>query len=281
MSQRRTRIGIVAPGSAIDRETAARVAALAAAHWPAGRVELVFHPQCFLSRGHFAGSDEERLAAFVETANDKSFDALWFARGGYGACRLIEAALPKLTEAARAKTYLGYSDAGSLLGALYARGFPRPAHGPMPVDITRPGGEAAVLRALQFLVDRRREAQEPSLSDEVPTVAFNLTILCRLLGTPWLPDLEGHILMVEEVSEYMYRIDRDLFQLTSNPTMRRLAGLKLGRCSDIPANAPDFGQSEDEVARAWCRKAGIPYLGRADIGHDVGNKVVPFGLWRV
>lgn len=281
MAERRTRIGIVAPGSAIDRDVAERVTALADRLYPGGRAELVFHPQCFESRGHFAGSDEARAAAFVQTANDESLDALWFARGGYGACRLIEGVLPALTEAARRKTYMGYSDAGSLLGALYGRGFSRLAHGPMPVDIIRPGGEAAVARALSFLVERSPQALEPSLSAEVPAAAFNLTILCHLLGTPWQPDLSGHVLMVEEVSEYMYRIDRDLFQLTSNPAMRWAAGLKLGRCSDIPPNRPDFGQSEEEVARVWCQRSGIAWLGRADIGHDVGNKVVPFGLWRV
>lgn len=281
MAERRTRIGIVAPGSAIDRDVAERVTALADRLYPGGRVELVFHPQCFESKGHFAGSDESRTAAFVQTANDESLDALWFARGGYGACRLIEGVLPALAEAARRKTYMGYSDAGSLLGALYGRGFGHLAHGPMPVDIIRSGGEAAVARALSFLVERNPQALEPSLSPEVPAAAFNLTILCHLLGTPWQPDLSGHVLMVEEVSEYMYRIDRDLFHLTSNPSLRWVAGLKLGRCSDIPPNRPDFGQSEEEVARAWCKRSGIAWLGRADIGHDVGNKVVPFGLWRV
>ncbi|WP_096702029.1 LD-carboxypeptidase [Magnetospirillum sp. 15-1] len=281
MAEGRTRIGIVAPGSAIERDVAERVMALAARLYPDGRVELVFHPQCFETWGHFAGSDEVRLAALAQFANDDSLDAIWFARGGYGACRLIEGLLPLLGEGARHKTYMGYSDAGSLLGTLYGRGFTRLAHGPMPVDIIRAGGEAAVARALAFLVERRPEALEPSLSLEVPSAAFNLTILCHLLGTPWLPDLAGHVLMVEEVSEYMYRIDRDLFQLTGNPALRRVAGLKLGRCSDIPPNRPDFGQGEEEVARSWCRRTGIAYLGRADIGHDVGNKVVPFGLWRV
>ncbi|BAE48971.1 LD-carboxypeptidase [Paramagnetospirillum magneticum] len=281
MGAGRTRIGIVAPGSAIDDGIAGRVSALASGLYPDGRVELVFHPQCFERQGHFAGSDEVRRAVFAQFANDDSLDALWFARGGYGACRLIEGLLPLLGEGARRKVYMGYSDGGSLLGALYGRGFHHLAHGPMPVDIIRPGGEAAVVRALGFLAERKPEALEPSLSPEVPTAAFNLTILAHLLGTPWQPDLAGHVLMVEEVSEYMYRIDRDLFQVTSNPALRHVAGLKLGRCSDIPPNEPDFGQTEEEVARAWCGRAGIAYLGRADIGHDVGNKVVPFGLWRV
>ena len=92
---------------------AERVKALAAAHFPS--VELHFHPQCFRSVGHFAGTDAERAASLVEIANDASFDAVWFGRGGYGSGRIAEAALGQLTDAARAKTYLGYSDAGTLL----------------------------------------------------------------------------------------------------------------------------------------------------------------------
>ena len=95
---------------------AERVTALAAEHFPA--VELHFHPQCFLSSGHFAGSDAERAAALVEIANDATFDALWFGRGGYGSGRIAEDALGNLNEAARAKIYLGYSDAGAMLAGL-------------------------------------------------------------------------------------------------------------------------------------------------------------------
>ena len=82
--------------------------------------------------------------------------------------------------------------------------------------------------------------------------------------------------MLEEVSEHHYRIDRSLFHVTSSPSVRKAAGLMLGRCSDIPANDPDFGQDEEAIARHWCEVAGIAWLGRADIGHDVNNKVVPF-----
>jgi muramoyltetrapeptide carboxypeptidase len=81
------------------------------------------------------------------------------------------------------------------------------------------------------------------------------------------------------VAEAMYRIDRALFQITSNAAMRGVAGIMLGRCSAIAANEPDFQKTEEEVARYWCSRSGIPYLGRADIGHDVDNKVVPFGPW--
>ena len=273
------KIGIVAPANRMDPAVAERVKQFAAELYP-DDVTLQIHPQCFLSSGHFAGDDQARARAFVEVANDPSIDAVWFARGGYGSCRILEFALPKLTEAAWQKTYLGYSDMGSLLGALYARGFPNLAHGPMPSDLARQGGEAAVKRALAFLVERSPASLEPSM-EGARRVAFNIETLAGLIGTPYEPDLAGHVLMLEEIAEYMYRIDRSLFHILSSPKARRLSGLRLGRCSDIPKNDPDFGKTEVEVAEYWCNRAGIPYLGRADIGHDADNKVVPFGAPRV
>ena len=271
------RIAVVAPSSRLSPEVIDRVHELAARLYPGRTPEIVFHPQCLLSSGHFAGDDAERAAAFVEVANDAAFDAVWCARGGYGSGRLIELILPRLTEAARRKAYLGYSDVGALLGALYSLGFEGAAHGPVAQDILRDGGEAAIARALAWLVERDPATLEPSLKPGVKAAAFNMTILSSLIGTPWQPDLTGHVLMLEEVSEHMYRIDRSLFHITSNPAIRRVAGLRLGRCSAIPENDPDFGLTEAEVARAWCARAGIPWLGRADIGHDVGNRIVPFG----
>ena len=274
------RIGVVAPGTRIEPELAARVQAFAADTFLDRAPEIVFHPQCFLSAGHFAGDDDARAQAFVDYANDPTLNAVWFARGGYGACRIAEAAIARLDEAARAKTYLGYSDNGAILGALYARGFPNIAHGPIPIDMTRAGGEAAIKRALAWLIDRAPESVELGVMFDGKTAAFNITVLQSILGTPLEPDLSDHVLMLEEVGEYLYRIDRALFQITSSPNVRGVKGIKLGRISDVPENDKPFGANEEEIIRYWCKRAGIAYLGRADIGHDVENKVVPFGALR-
>ena len=277
MGQRSFRIGVAAPGGPTTAEVAERVRAVADRLYPDGLVELVFHPQCFASHGHFAGDDALRAEAFIELANDATLDAVWFARGGYGACRVAEKVVAGLGPAARDKVYLGYSDAGSLLAALYKAGLQGVAHGPMAHDIRREGGEAAVARALAWLVERDPEALEPGLVAGQKAAAFNITILSQLLGTPLEPDLNGHVLLLEEVSEHMYRIDRAMFHITSNPKIRRITGIRLGRCSLIPENDPDFGQDEEAVVRYWCGRSGVPWLGRADIGHDVDNRVVPFG----
>ena len=277
MSRERLKIGVVATASRMSPEVAERVPALARSLYGEGAPEIVFHPEVLASAGHFAGDDATRARAFLDVANDPSFDALWFARGGYGACRIGEVVLAGLAPAARAKTYLGYSDAGALLGGLYRAGFPHVAHGPVAQDIMRDGGDAAIARALAWLVDRAPETLEPSLGDGRKAAAFNLTVFSQLLGTALEPDLTDHVLMLEEVSEAMYRIDRSFFHVTSNASVRRVAGIRLGRCSLIPPNDPDFGMAEDAVARFWCERSGIPWLGRADIGHDADNKIVPFG----
>jgi muramoyltetrapeptide carboxypeptidase len=274
------RIAVVAPASRLSSEVPDRVRALAATLYPDQTPEIIFHPQCLAQSGHFAGDDAARAEAFVEVANDERYEAVWFARGGYGSGRLAEMVLPRLSDAASRKVYLGYSDAGALLAALYGAGFCGVAHGPMPQDVLRNGGEAAIARALAWLVDRDPDALEPSLDGSHKAAAFNIAILSSIVGTPLQPELSGHVLMLEEVSEPMYRIDRDLFHITANPEIRRVAGLRLGRCSAIPHNDPDFGMTEDEVARYWCARSGIAWLGRADIGHDVDNKVVPYGNWR-
>ncbi|WP_126172749.1 LD-carboxypeptidase [Altericroceibacterium xinjiangense] len=265
------RIAVCAPSTPITPEDAARVQEVARA-FPS--VELHFHDQCYSTHGHFAGDDAERLAALVECANDPMFDAVWCARGGYGANRIAAKAVAGMNQAARSKTFLGYSDAGYLLAALYRSGIGAPAHGPMPVDVRRAGGEQAVARALEYL-SGGEGGLEPSI-DLRPTAAFNLMTLAMVCGTDLMPDLSGHVVMVEEVSEHLYAVDRLIFHVTHH--LRGIAGLRLGRVSDVPENDRPFGADPAEIVRLWCERAGIAFLGEADIGHDAGNRIVPFGL---
>ena len=264
------RIAVVAPSCTLTRQAADRLEALVRER---GDCEVVVHPQCFLVNGHFAGRDEVRLTALRQVMADSSFDAVWFARGGYGSNRIAEAAVADLPDAARSKLYLGYSDAGFLHAAFHKGGL-EVAWGPMPTDFHRADGEAAVNRALDWMVKRDPAALEPDL--QAPAMAFNLTVLATLLGTVLEPDFSGVDLLIEDVSEHHYRIDRTMFHVTANPKVRKVARLRLGRVGDIPQNDPDFGRDELAIVEEWCARSGIPFGGRADIGHDVLNRVVPF-----
>ena len=269
-----TRITCVCPGKPIRRARAEAVQALAAEEFP--HITLNFAEQCFEEEGHFAGDDSRRLDAFLAAANDPDIDAVWFAMGGYGAGRIAAPAVAGLTQAAREKTYLGYSDAGTLLAALYRAGIGRPAHGPLAGDIRREGGEDAVRRVLRYL-SGETVPLEAGL-DERPVAAFNLMTLAMLCGTELMPDLAGHVVLVEEVAEHLYAVDRLFFHITQH--LRGIAGLRLGRISDVPENDRDFGMTEVQIAQYWCDRTSIPYLGRADIGHDAANAIVPFGVAR-
>ncbi len=270
------KIAVVAPSCALHPQAAATVTEIAAAR---GGVELVIHPQCFASDGHFAGRDEDRLAALREMMADPTVDALWFARGGYGSNRIAEAAVSDLPEAAHSKRYLGYSDAGFLLAAFNRAGL-RVAHGPMVQDILREGGEAAIGRALDWLVDRSPAALEPALEPGKRALAFNLTVLSNLLGTALEPDFTDADLLIEDVAEQEYRIDRAMFHVTGSAAVRGCASIRVGRMSEIPANEPGFGSDAESIVRSWCERSGIGFGGRADIGHDSANRVVPFDLER-
>ena len=267
------RIAVVAPSCRLTEDAAEALQAIVRQRRDC---ELAIHQQCFLSDGHFAGPDEARLAALREVMADPSFDAVWYARGGYGSNRIAEAALVDLPAAARGKTYLGYSDAGFLHAGFHKAGL-EVAWGPMPQDVVRTGGEAAVNRALDWLVRRDPSALEPGLDG--PAMGFNLTVLSNLLGTPLEPDFTGVDLIVEDISEHLYRIDRTMFHVTATPAIRKVRQIRLGRVADILPNDPAFGRDEMSIVEEWCRRSGIMFGGRADIGHDARNRVVPF-LWK-
>lgn len=270
------KIAVVAPSCPLHPGAAAAVEAIVAAR---GDAEIAVHSQCFSTAGHFAGPDQERLAALRDVMADPSVDAIWFARGGYGSNRIAEAAVCDLPAAAGKKKYLGYSDAGFLLAAFDKAGL-GVAHGPMVQDVRRAGGEAAIHRALDWLIRREPSALEPGLAPKSRAMAFNLTVLSNLLGTTLEPDFTGADLMIEDVAEHEYHIDRMLFHVTGNAAVRRCRSIRIGRMSEIPGNDPIFGSDPQSIVRDWCERSGIAFGGLADIGHDAANRVVPFDLAR-
>src|SRR3546814_18731071 len=100
-----------------------------------------------------------------------------------------------------------------------------------------------------------------------------------MIGTPWLPDLTDHVLMIEEVSEPLYRIDRMLFQLAHATQLRGLVGIRLGAIRDVQQNDPPFAETPEQMDTPWCVELGVPYPGTAAIGHDWDKPAVPFGAF--
>ena len=271
------KIAVMAPANRVDEHALDALPAIAQEYG----VELVIDPQSWASGGGhtWAGPDQLRADTFLKYANDPSYHAIWFARGGYGSNRIFHLIFPHLEAAAKAKSYIGYSDMGFLLGALYAKKIGKPIHGPMPIDVTRKDNGASVRRTLGWLVKGDKSGLEPGIiGTGRPAAAFNLSILAAMIGTPWLPDLADHDLLVEEVSEHLYRVDRMMFTVSNATQLKGIASLRVGSITLPPADGQaDFGHSPAQIAWDWSKLMQVPYEGRALIGHDSNNHVVPFG----
>ena len=102
-------------------------------------------------------------------------------------------------------------------------------------------------------------------------------MLSHIIGTMLEPDLTSHVLLLEDVDEHHYQLDRLAWHITSHPVFATLRGIKLGRVAPVPENDRPFGMDEEAIFRDVCMRSEIPYLGRANIGHDADNAVIPFG----
>jgi muramoyltetrapeptide carboxypeptidase len=269
-------IGIAAPGGPVDPERvlAGEACLRAAGYEPRRRADLL--ARC----GYLAGDDARRAAELMELVRDPEVAAIVCARGGYGCDRI----LPRLDAAAvrrAAKPLVGYSDVTALL--LWQRrcaglvGF----HGPM-LDRPHDLEPAAFTGLLDWL---RGEAKLPGVlrgegrgggRAEGRLLGGSLTLVAASLGTPWRVDARGAILLLEDVGERPYRIDRMLQQLRAAGVLAAAAGIGLGAfagCEDARYPEPAVEAVLDEVLRPL----GLPLVAGLPFGHVRGNFAWPVG----
>jgi len=248
---------------------------------------------------YLAGTDEERAADLNAAFRDRSVDAIWCVRGGYGSGRL----LPLLDWGAirkNPKPLLGYSDITALLNGLYARTGLVTFHAPncsenlsdySLAELKRvlfsaePAGVVAAappVEPKEGFVDR-----EDRLRRIVPgtgrgrLVGGNISVFSTLVGTPWEPPLDGSILFLEEVGEEPYRIDRWLTHFVLTGRLSRCAGIVLGKFKDCgPADKGSFQGTWtwQEVVADRLGKLGIPVLAGLRFGHVADKSTLPVGV---
>lgn len=274
-------VGLVTPAGAIFdpaeiREAEAAVEALGLRP-VRGRNVLARH-------GYLGGTDEQRAADIMTMVRDDSVHAILALRGGWGCARL----LPYLDyDAVRAhpKIVCGYSDITALLLGLYARSGLACFHGPVGTS-TWDTFSTSYFRRVLF--DGLPVSMPPPTPGDVWTlthgqasgrlVGGNLSVLSALVGTPYFPDLRGHILFLEEVGEEPYRIDRMLTQMRLAGVFEGLKGIVFGDCRNC---APDQGYvslSLRQVFEDHFRRYGFPMFYGTAIGHIAGKFTVPVGV---
>ncbi len=269
------RIAIVAPAGPIAPEKLAT-----------GRVALerlgfeVVHRDDILERdGYLAGSDERRASELLEAVRDPEVDAIVCARGGYGCHRLIPYLDAQVFRDA-AKPLVGYSDITTLLLWQRKRAGLLGVHGPMLESAGALEGESgsALVRALQGTGPPPRYAGRSIVEGwgEGRLVGGSLSVVVASLGTPWEVDTRDAILMLEDVTELPYRIDRMLQQLRAAGKLERVVGIALGAFTDC----------EDERFPEWpverlfgelFGRLGVPVVAGLPFGHGEENRPWPFG----
>ena len=243
--------------------------------------------------GYFAGTDAERLTDLNAALTDPAIDAVWCIRGGFGMSRIL-ADVAFDAFAASPKPVVGFSDITVLLLALHQRSGAITFHGPVArkamTAFTRAHFERILTRAEPGgLLDRvpaasgvlvpsdHRIATLVSGIAEGPLLGGNLSLLQCLIGTPYLPDLRGAILFLEDVGEEVYRIDRMLSHLRLAGLFDGLAGIVIGKFTEMGRRGADGAMGFDQVLRGYFEPLGVPAAFGFPIGHVDDQWTIPIG----
>lgn len=273
-------VGVAAPSGAVRPE---RLAAGLASLRAAG-LNPVLSPACLARRHYLAGGDGERAAALSALLADPDIDGVLLARGGYGAMRLLPLLdLEPLRR--RPKAVVGFSDATALHLALGACGLVS-FHGPM-VESGPAGMPPTDLEGLLWAVGRHAPPGRLPLPPGAAPVALhpgratgrlvggNLTLLAATLGTPWEVETTGCLLLLEDVGESPYRLDRSLTQLWLAGKLQAAAGFLLGElvgCAGGPGDPAPL-----QVFAERLRPLGRPCLAELPLGHGARRLTLPLG----
>lgn len=238
--------------------------------------------------GYLAGSDEERAKDLMELWADEEVEALFCLRGGYGTLRLLDRLDYSLFRE-HPKPLVGYSDITALQWAIWAKSKVVSFSGPMVAGL----GEADSFTWEKLWAVLEGETWEGVLRDEARPwevwrsgeaegrlMPGNLSLIVSLMGTPYLPDLEGAILVLEDVGERPYRVDRALNQLRLAGVFHRLAGLVLGDFGETFAESgPQEPWSLRRIVETVVEGTDFPIVAGLAYGHLRRRFTLPVGAW--
>jgi len=265
------RVAIVAPAGSFDRESFdAGLRLLSERYTP------VFDDSIFSRWRYLAGSDQRRLRELARALADDETRAIFCARGGYGVMRLLR---QLDLRSSRAKALIGFSDITALHLAMQAAGRVT-IHGPVVTQLARQSRPAldrlfALLESIEPAASLGRATPLVSGIAEGPLIGGNLSVLSRLLGTPFLPALRGAILLLEDVGERPYRLDRMWTHLALAGVFEQVAGVVLGNFRLCEEKDADYDSAA--VLRSLAEETGLPCAMGFPVGHCDANLPVPLG----
>jgi muramoyltetrapeptide carboxypeptidase len=288
---RGSRVALVAPaGPLLERDDLTRAQELCRALG----YEPVLGTNAYSRHGYLAGTDDQRLSDLNGVLQDQRLDAIWCIRGGYGALRLLDR-VDYEAMARWPKALVGFSDITALLNAITRITGVVTYHGPvarapMPQFSRRhfervlvsgevPGRLDLLPPPADVLVPQEhRIVTLVGGTAEGPLAGGNLSLLHCLIGTPYFPDLSRAILFLEDVDEDLYKVDRMLAHLRLVGALEKLAGVAVGRFTELDRASRDGALGFDEVLATYLQPLGIPVAYGFPIGHIDSQWTLPLGI---
>ena len=244
------------------------------------------------SQNYFSGSDAERLDDLQEMMDDKNIKAIMCARGGYGTGRIIDDLdFTKFNK--NPKWIIGFSDITVLHSHLYTNYKIASLHAPMAAafndghdspDSYREDKNEFVESLHKTLIGERGnykcEAHPFNKNGEADgrLVGGNLSLLAHLVGTPSDINTKNKILFIEDIGEYIYNIDRIMYQLKRSGKLEKLAGLIVGKFSDMKDTERPFGQTTEEVISDVVKEYDYPVCFNFPVSHEKENYALKIGV---
>ena len=240
--------------------------------------KVVTSPHLYCRQGYLAGDVNSRLEDFHSFLNNGNVKAIFCARGGYGSLGLLENIKFNLIRR-HPKIIMGYSDITALLLAIYSKTGLVTFHGAVVKEFSK--NRNRNLESFFDLVSSDR-LSKLNLTKGVALrqgkakgvlLGGNLSLICHLIGTPFMPSLKNAVLFIEEKGEPLYRIDRMMTHLRLSGALDDLAGLILGtfqRCGDI--------ESINRVVLEVLSDLNIPVVSGLPVGHGLVNTALPLGV---
>lgn len=283
-------LGLVAPSSAVHESLPVEIAVDT---FTALGFKLKLSENLRQRRGHFAGTDAQRAASINALFADPQVHGILALTGGSGANRI----LPRLDYGLMArnpKFFGGFSDTTALLHAIHARTGLVTFHCPAGVSEWNEfswrhfRGVAVEGQALLMRNEPDRSGLPAPREDRIQTIRTgvargpllggNLAVLSSLTGSGYLRAFDGAILFLEDINEYIYRIDRMLSTLKLAGVMDRLAGVVLGAFTNCKPGEGFGTLTLDEVFEDYFGELGVPVFRGASFGHIKRKFTLPLGV---
>jgi len=226
--------------------------------------------------GHFAGTDEQRLAGLQAALDNPEVKMIWALRGGYGAIRIVDE-LDFSNFVKQPKLVTGFSDITILHAKIQQLGFPS-LHAFMPVqlkkkinkEVARQTKNVIKGRALNYNFQTSKHTADFQ-QVEGTVVGGNLANLYSLLGTNLSLNTTEKILFIEDVGEQLYQIDRMIIGMKKAGKLKNLKALLVGQFTEIPENNPSFEKTYKEIILEHTAGYDYPVIFDAPIGHITNN----------